>query len=347
LRGRSVSASSRISVEVRMASRNILVTGPAINEQAAQLAVSRGYAVAYVPPYTSEEDLIRTVTEVDPVGVIVRMGRFGAAAIDAAPSLRVLSKHGVGVDNIDVDAASRRDIPVVVAAGANALSVAEHAIALILASVKRIVPLDSGLRAGRWEKPGFAGKELAGMTVGLVGFGAIARQTAAFAQSLGMKVRAYDPFADENAFAYAGVARETDVDVLIAGSNIISLHCPLTPDTRKLLDDRRLGLMKPGSYVINTGRGGLIDEDALLRAIESGHIAGAGLDTFQTEPPAADHPFWNHQNIVVTPHIGGVTEEANARVGVEAVEGVLAVVEGRPLGRERIVNFRALANTPT
>ncbi|WEJ11529.1 hydroxyacid dehydrogenase [Sinorhizobium prairiense] len=330
-----------------MASRNILVTGPAINEQAAQLAVSRGYAVAYVPPYTSEEDLIRTVTEVDPVGVIVRMGRFGAAAIDAAPSLRVLSKHGVGVDNIDVDAASRRDIPVVVAAGANALSVAEHAIALILASVKRIVPLDSGLRAGRWEKPGFAGKELAGMTVGLVGFGAIARQTAAFAQSLGMKVRAYDPFADENAFAYAGVARETDVDVLIAGSNIISLHCPLTPDTRKLLDDRRLGLMKPGSYVINTGRGGLIDEDALLRAIESGHIAGAGLDTFQTEPPAADHPFWNHQNIVVTPHIGGVTEEANARVGVEAVEGVLAVVEGRPLGRERIVNFRALANTPT
>lgn len=347
MRGRSVSASSRISVEVRMASRNILVTGPAINEQAAQLAVSRGYAVAYVPPYTSEEDLIRTVTEVDPVGVIVRMGRFGAAAIDSAPSLRVLSKHGVGVDNIDVDAASRRDIPVVVAAGANALSVAEHAIALIIASVKRIVPLDSGLRAGRWEKPGFAGKELAGMTVGLVGFGAIARQTAAFAQSLGMKVRAYDPFADENAFAYAGVARETDVDVLIAGSNIISLHCPLTPDTRKLLDDRRLGLMKPGSYVINTGRGGLIDEDALLRAIESGHIAGAGLDTFQTEPPAADHPFWNHQNIVVTPHIGGVTEEANARVGVEAVEGVLAVVEGRPLGRERIVNFRALANTPT
>jgi D-3-phosphoglycerate dehydrogenase len=330
-----------------MASRNILVTGPAINEQAAQLAVSRGYAVAYVPPYTSEEDLVRTVTEVDPVGVIVRMGRFGAAAIDAAPSLRVLSKHGVGVDNIDVDAASRRDIPVVVAAGANALSVAEHAIALILASVKRIVPLDSGLRAGRWEKPGFAGKELAGMTVGLVGFGAIARQTAAFAHALGMKVRAYDPFADENAFAYAGVARETDVDVLIAGSNIISLHCPLTPDTRKLLDDRRLGLMKPGSYVINTGRGGLIDEDALLRAIESGNIAGAGLDTFQTEPPAADHPFWNHQNIVVTPHIGGVTEEANGRVGVEAVEGVLAVVEGRPLGRERIVNFRALANAPT
>ncbi|WP_085032939.1 hydroxyacid dehydrogenase [Ensifer aridi] len=329
-----------------MGSRNILVTGPAINEQAAQIAASKGYTVAYVPPYTSEEDLVRMVTELDPVGVIVRMGRFGAAAIDAAPSLRVLSKHGVGVDNIDVDAASRRDIPVVVAAGANALSVAEHAIALIFATVKRIVPLDSGLRAGRWEKPGFAGKELAGMTIGLVGFGAIARQTAAFARSLGMKVRAYDPFADEEAFADTGVARDTDVEGLIAGCDIVSLHCPLTPETRNLLDDRRLGLMKSGSYVINTGRGGLIDEDALLRAIESGHVAGAGLDTFQTEPPAADHPFWKHQKIVVTPHIGGVTREANVRVGVDAVEGILAVVEGRPLGRERIVNFRALAKAP-
>jgi D-3-phosphoglycerate dehydrogenase len=323
-----------------------LVTGPAINDKAAQVAVSRGYTVAYVPPYTGEDDLVRIVSELDPVGVIVRMGRFGAAAIDAAPSLRVLSKHGVGVDNIDVDAASRRDIPVVVAAGANALSVAEHAMALIFATVKRIVPLDSGLRAGRWEKPGFSGKELAGMTVGLVGFGAIARQTAAFAKSLGMKVRAYDPFADGKAFTDAGVARETEIDDLMRGCEIISLHCPLTPDTRNLLDDRRLGLLKPGSYVINTGRGGLIDEDALLRAIESGHLAGAGLDTFQTEPPAADHPFWNHREIVVTPHIGGVTQEANVRVGVDAVEGVLAVVEGRPLGRERIVNLRALANAP-
>ena len=329
-----------------MGSRSILVTGPTINDQAAQVAVSRGYTVAYVPPYTGEEDLVRIVSELDPVGVIVRMGRFGAAAIDAAPSLRVLSKHGVGVDNIDVDAASRRDIPVVVAAGANALSVAEHAMALIFATVKRIVPLDSGLRAGRWEKPGFSGKELAGMTVGLVGFGAIARQTAAFAKSLGMKVRAYDPFADGKAFTDAGVARETEIDDLMRGCEIISLHCPLTSDTRNLLDDRRLGLLKPGSYVINTGRGGLIDEDALLRAIESGHLAGAGLDTFQTEPPAADHPFWNHREIVVTPHIGGVTQEANVRVGVDAVEGVLAVVEGRPLGRERIVNLRALANAP-
>ncbi|WP_311043464.1 hydroxyacid dehydrogenase [Rhizobium lentis] len=332
--------------EVRMGSRNILVTGPAINEQAVRLIADKGYQVSYVPPYTSEDDLVRIVTDLDPVGVVVRMGRFGEAAIEAAPSLRVLSKHGVGVDNIDVDAASRREIPVVVATGANALSVAEHAIALLFAVVKRIVPLDSGLRAGRWEKPGFSGKEIDGMTVGLVGFGAIARHTAAFAKGFGLKVQALDPFADEAAFAEAGVQRVADVDDLIASSDILSLHCPLTPETRNLLDDRRLGMMKPGSFVINTARGGLIDEDALLRAVESGQIAGAGLDTFQTEPPAENHPFWQNQRIVVTPHIGGVTQEANVRVGVDAVEGIFAIVEGRPLGRERIVNHRALAKSP-
>ena len=339
-------ASSRLTTEVRMGSRNILVTGPAINEQAVKLATDNGYRLDYVPPYTSEGDLVRMVRELDPVGVIIRMGRFGAPAIDAARSLRVISKHGVGVDNVDVEAASSRNIPVVVAAGANALSVAEHAIALLLATVKRIVPLDSGLRAGRWEKPGFLGKELAGMTLGLVGFGAIARQTAVFASALGLKVRAFDPYTDESAFAKVGVVKDNTVEDLLVASDIVSLHCPLTQDNRNMLNDVSLGLMRPGSYVINTARGGLISEDALVRAIESGHIAGAGLDTFHTEPPASDHPFWSQQKIVVTPHIGGVTGEASVRVGVDAVEGVLAIVEGRHLGRERIVNVRVLVTAP-
>jgi len=325
-----------------MASPHILITGPAINEQAARLAEDNGYSLVYVPPYTSEEDLVRIVADADPVGVIVRMGRFGAAAIDAAPSMRVISKHGVGVDNIDLDAASRRDIPVVVATGANARSVAEHAIALLLATVKRILPLDRGLREGRWEKPGFSGKELSGMTLGLVGFGSIARHTAALAKAFGMVVSACDPFTDAAVFAEAGVARADTVEALLAASQIVSLHCPLTVETRNLLDEKRLGLMQAGSYVINTARGGLIDEDALLGAVASGHIAGAGLDTFRTEPPSPDHPFWTEPRIVVTPHIGGVTREANVRVGVDAVEGVLAVLQGRDPGRERIVNFRSL-----
>ena len=329
-----------------MGSQNILVTGPAINERAVRLAEDNGYSLVYVPPYTSEEDLVRIVADADPVGVIVRMGRFGASVIAAAPSLRVISKHGVGVDNIDLDAASRREIPVVVAAGANAQSVAEHAIALLLATVKRILPLDSGLRAGKWEKAGFSGKELSGMTMGLVGFGAIARHTAALAKAFGIRVSAYDPFTEEAIFAGAGVARVSTVADILEGSDIVSLHCPLTPETRNMLDDKGFGLMKADSYVINTARGGLIDEDALLRAIASGHIAGAGLDTFQTEPPSPEHPFWQEPRIVVTPHIGGVTKEANVRVGVDAIEGILAIVQGRSLAAERIVNVRALAKAP-
>jgi D-3-phosphoglycerate dehydrogenase len=325
-----------------MASRTILVVGPAIDERAASLAVSHGFEIAYVPPYTTEESLIGIVAAVDPVGALIRMGRFGAAAIEAARSLRVIAKHGVGVDNIDVAAASLRHIPVVVAAGANARSVAEHTMALMLATVKRILPLDASLRAGRWEKAGFRGRELAGMTIGLVGFGAIARRTATLAQAFGMSVRAYDPFAGADAFAEAGVHRDRAVEDLLAASDIVSLHCPLTPETRNLMDDRRLGMMRSGSYVINTARGGLIDEAALLRAIESGQLAGAGLDSFRVEPPPGDHPFWSEPRIVVTPHVGGVTGEANARVAMDAVEGILAVVAGRELARERIVNFGAL-----
>ena len=246
-----VRSSPRVLVEsnrgARMTSRNVLVTGPAINERAAKLISDSGFHVAYVPPYTSEGDLVRMVADLDPVGVIVRMGRFGAEAINAAPSLRVLSKHGVGVDTIDIEAATARNIPVVVATGANARSVAEHAIALLLATVKRIVPLDSSLRAGRWEKAGFSGKELAGMTFGLVGFGAIARCTTDLAKAFGMQLRAYDPFADDAAFAKTGVSRDRTIEELLSACDIVSLHCPLTPQTRNLLDDKRYGLMKHGS----------------------------------------------------------------------------------------------------
>ncbi|MCY1240188.1 Hydroxypyruvate reductase [compost metagenome] len=179
--------------------------------------------------------------------------------------------------------------------------------------------------------------------MGLVGFGAIARHTAMLAKTFGIRISAYDPFTDDATFAEAGVTRASTVEEILAGSDIVSLHCPLTAETRNLLDDEGLARMKLGAYVINTARGGLIDEEALLRAIASGHIAGAGLDTFQTEPPSPDHPFWQEPRVVVTPHIGGVTKEANARVGIDAIEGVLAIVEGRALGRERIVNFRVLA----
>jgi D-3-phosphoglycerate dehydrogenase len=323
--------------------QTILVTGPDLSSEAAELIAQGGYHELHVPPYTTGEALIELVKNNDPVGVIVRMGRFDAAAMDAAPSLKVISKHGVGVDNIDVDAATERGIPVVVASGANAVSVAEHTIALLLAVTKQIVPLDASLRAGRWEKPGFVGRELAGATIGLVGFGAIAQATGRFARGLGLEVAAFDPFTTPAAFDDANAKRHDTLESLLAVADIISLHCPLTPQTRHLLNETRIRTAKPGVYVVNTARGGLIDEEALLRALRDGHVAGAGLDTFETEPPRADHPFWSERNLVVTPHVGGVTAEASGRVSVDAAEGVLAVVEGRPLEPARVVNGRQLA----
>jgi D-3-phosphoglycerate dehydrogenase len=323
--------------------QTILVTGPDLAPAAAELIARSGYEELHVPPYTTGEALIDLVAKTDPVGVIVRMGRFDAAAMDAAPSLKVISKHGVGVDNIDVDAATSRGNPVVVASGANAVSVAEHTIALLLAVTKQLVPLDASLRAGRWEKPGFVGRELAGATIGLVGFGAIAQATGRFARGLGLQVAAFDPFTAPAVFQAAQVTRHDTLESCLAVADIISLHCPLTPQTRQLLNETRIRAAKPGVYIRNTARGGLIDEEALLRALRDGHVAGAGLDTFETEPPRADHPFWSERNLVVTPHVGGVTAEASGRVSVDAAEGVLAVVEGRLVDLARVVNGRQLA----
>jgi D-3-phosphoglycerate dehydrogenase len=270
------------------------------------------------------------------------MGRLDAAVMDAAPQLKVISKHGVGVDNIDIQAAADRGIPVLVATGANAVSVAEHVIALLLATVKRVLPLDAGLRAGRWEKPGYSGNEIAGSTMGLMGMGAIAQATGVMAKGLGLSLVGFDPYAPDSAFEALGVTRCACFEDLLDRVNILSLHCPLTDQTRSILNADALARMPAGGYVINTARGGLIDEAALIAAIQSGHIAGAGLDTFAVEPPAADHPFFKMQEIVLTPHIGGVTRQAGARVGVDAVRGIFQVLNGLPVAPERIINRKLL-----
>lgn len=319
----------------------ILVTGPDLDPKAAQFIAEKGYRTAHTPAYADSEVLSERLRATGAVGIVSRMGRLDASVMDAAPQLRVISKHGVGVDNIDLAAAASRGIPVLVATGANAVSVAEHAIALLLTTVKRILPLDAGMRAGRWEKPGFLGRELAGVTLGLMGMGAIAQATGRIAKGLGLDLIGHDPYAPETAFAELGATRCDTLEELLARTNILSLHCPLTDQTRSIVNAEAIALMPRGGFVINTARGGLIDEAALLAAVRSGQLAGAGLDTFATEPPAQDHPFWTEPRIVVTPHIGGVTREAGARVGVDAVRGIFQILEGKPIAPERIAN-RAL-----
>jgi D-3-phosphoglycerate dehydrogenase len=323
-------------------SKTILVTGPDLAPPAARLVADHGYQTVHMPAYADGAEISKLLRETRAEGIVVRMGRLDAAVLDAGPQLKVISKHGVGVDNIDLQAAAERGIPVLVATGANAVSVAEHAIALILSSVKRIVPLDDGLRAGRWDKPGFSGHEIAGETLGLLGLGAIAQATGRIAKGLGLTLAAYDPYAPDSAFEALGIARCVSAEELLERSNILSLHCPLTEQTRQIINADAIARMPEGAYIVNTARGGLIDEGALLAAIQSGHLAGAGLDTFAVEPPAADHPFFAEPRIVLTPHIGGVTRQANARVGVEAVRGIFQVLAGQPVPTERIINLDLL-----
>ena len=324
-------------------SDKVLVTGPSLAPAAVKLLEAANLEPVYVPAYAQGEGLIEAVRAARPVAILSRMGRIDAAVFEAAPDLRVISKHGVGVDNINIDLASAHGVPVLVATGANAVSVAEHAMALLFAVAKKLLPLDAGLRAGRWEKPGFKGRELAGSRIGLVAFGSIARQMAVYAKAFGMEVVAFDPFCPDEVFASTGVTRAQSLDELISGCDIISLHSPLTDETRNMINAERLARMRPDAILINTGRGGLIDEEALAAALREGRITGAGLDTFAQEPPAADHPFWSEPRLVMTPHIGGVTTAANERVGVDAAQGIIDVLAGRPVAPARIVNRAALS----
>lgn len=320
----------------------ILVTGPYLADEARDVAINAGYDVLHTPSYPATDVLVDYIKRYDPVGVVARMGQFGADAIAAGESLRVVSKHGAGVDNIDVSAATEQGVQVIRAAGGNAVSVAEHAVALMFATVKQLLPLDAGMRAGRWEKAEFLGRELAGMRLGLVGAGAIARSVIHIVQGMGLKVAVYDPYAPTSTIEALGATPVARLEDLLAQSDIVSLHCPLTEDNAHLINAQALALMPAGSYIINTSRGGLIDEAALLQALESGQIAGAGLDTFEQEPPAERNPLASSNRVILTPHVAGVTEEAGTRVGVLAVSGIVDFLAGKALPEGRLVNQPAV-----
>ena len=322
----------------------ILITGPDLALTAKQMAEDAGYTLVHTPPYPSEEVLVDFLKQYDPVGVVSRMGQFGAGAVAAGKSLRVISKHGAGVDNIDIDAATQHDIQVIRAAGGNAVSVAEHTVALMFSTIKRLLPLDAGMRAGRWEKAGFLGRELSGMRLGLVGGGAIAAAVAKLVKGMGLDVLVYDPYASVDAIEAMSARRAERIEDLLRQSDIVSLHCPLTESNKHILNAEMLALMPADSYVINTSRGGLIDEAALLAALENGHIAGAGLDTFEQEPPLDVSALAASERVILTPHIAGVTKEAGKRVGELAVSGIVDFLAGETLPKARLVNTLAKAH---
>jgi D-3-phosphoglycerate dehydrogenase len=255
------------------------------------------------------------------MAIIVRYGKVGAAAIAAAPSLKVISKHGAGTDTIDKKAAAAHGVDVVAAAGANAAAVAEHALALLLACAKSVPQLDARVRAGHWDKSTHKSIELAGRTIGLVGLGAIGVRFARMVDAMDMRVIGFDPFATD---VPRFVERVDDLEALWRESDVVSLHCPLTADNARMVNADTLGRCKPGVILVNTARGGLVDEDALLAAIRSGHVAAAGLDSFAVEPLPPAHPFRAEPQLVLSPHIGGVTADAYVAMGVGAAKNLLA-----------------------
>lgn len=301
--------------------RAILVTGADLAPQA--LALLNDFEVVYAGKAPQEADLVALCQRHDPVAIIVRYGKVPAAVMDAAPSLRVISKHGSGTDTIDKDAAKARGIEVRAAAGANAAAVAEQALALLLACAKSVVQLNARMHAGHWDKATHKSVELHGRTVGVVGLGAIGQRFARMCDAVGMTVIGHDPFAKD----LPDCIRAVDLETIWRDSDAISLHCPLVPENRGMVNAATLNGCKRGVMLVNTARGGLVDEAALLDAVRSGHVAAAGLDSFAVEPMTAPHPFHGEPNIILSPHIGGVTGDAYVNMGVGAARNVVAVLQ--------------------
>jgi len=302
----------------------LLVTGADLAPQA--LALLGDFDVVYAGKTPTDSEIAGLCARHDPTAIIVRYGKVGAAAIEAAPSLKVISKHGAGTDTIDKKAAAARGVDVVAAAGANAAAVAEHALALLLACAKSVPQLDVRMRAGHWDKSTHKSIELGGRTIGLVGLGAIGVRFARMVDAMGMRVLGFDPYATE---LPACVERVDALDPIWREADVVSLHCPLTADNARMVNADTLGRCKRGVILVNTARGGLVDEDALLAAVRSGHVAAAGLDSFAVEPLPAEHPFRAESRIVLSPHIGGVTADAYVAMGVGAAQNVLASLATR------------------
>jgi D-3-phosphoglycerate dehydrogenase len=301
----------------------LLVTAADLAPEA--LALLSDFDIVYAGKTPTEDDIVALCQQNDPVAIIVRYSKVGAAAMDAAPSLRVISKHGSGTDTIDKVAAAERHIEVRAAVGANAAAVAEHALALLLACAKSVPQIDARMHAGHWDKATHKSVELGGRTIGLVGLGAIGLRFARMAHAMDMRVIGHDPYAKD----LPPYVQAVDLDTLWRDADVISLHCPLTADNRNLLNAGTLARCKPGVIVVNTARGGLIDEAALLAAVQSGQVAAAGLDSFAVEPMTVPHPFQHQPGFILSPHIGGVTRDAYVNMGTAAARNVLAVLELR------------------
>jgi D-3-phosphoglycerate dehydrogenase len=265
-------------------------------------------------------------------GVALSQTPFGAAEIAAARNVRVVARNGVGYDLVDVPALTRRGIPLMVTGSANSPSVAEQALYFMLELARRGSRMDAVVRERRWSErlAEVLPVDLFGKTVLVIGFGRIGTRIARMCLALGMSVRVYDPYVAPATISVAGCLPESDLDGALAHADFVTIHCPRTPETAGMFGAQRIARMRPGAFLVNTARGGIIDETALHAALTAGVIRGAGLDVLEREPPAADNPLLDLPNVVLAPHMAGVTAEAYDRMAVATAHNLLSVLDGTP-----------------
>lgn len=274
-------------------------------------------------PHLTEADMAKLGARCS--ALIVGVEPVTAQVIDAAPALRIIARPGVGYERVDVEYATRRGVWVTITPGANAASVADHTWALVLASLRRLTELGGAVDAGEW--PRIIGTELQGLVLGVVGLGAIGRAVAGRARAFGMEVLAQDPFVAEDTASRLG-ARLVDLDDLVANSDVVTLHAPLSKATRGLFGASLLAKFKQGALLVNTARGGLVDEEALLYAVDDGRLSGAALDVLNVEPPVSS-PLVGHDRILITPHVAAYTRQALYRMAEMATASVISALRDR------------------
>lgn len=286
----------------------------------------------------SEEELCNIIGEYD--ALLVRsQTKVNAKILEHAGRLRVIGRAGVGVDNIDTGAATQRGIVVLNAPDGNTISTAEHTCAMMMAMARKIPQAHASILRGEWDRKTFVGVELNNKVLGIIGLGRIGTEVAKRAQAFGMKVLAYDPFLSPQRADALNVKQST-VDEIVAQADFITVHTPLIKETKYLIAEREFGMMKDGVRILNCARGGIIKEEALIAALKSGKVAGAALDVYEVEPLAKDHPLKDLPNVVLTPHLGASTEEAQINVAIDVAEEVLKVLRDEPF--KNAVNLPSL-----
>jgi len=297
------------------------------------------------PNMISARDFEAMLKEQAPVhGVALGATRFGEPELAAAKDMKVVTRIGVGYDAVDVPALSRHNIPLMVAGSANSPSVAEQALFMMLTLAKRAVEMHALVKDGAWAtRLGKLPYDLFGKTVLIVGFGRIGTRTAKRCLAMEMNVQIYDPYKPAAEIKATGCEPVTDLDAALAHADFVSVHCPKTPETVGMFNAARLKRMKPTAYLINTARGGIVEEAALYDALKSGKLAGAGLDVFEQEPPPLGHSLFELPNVIIAPHVAGVTREAVDRMSEQTARPLLSALDGEPI-RQNVINQDVLSH---